>query len=105
MNASNGSGNRYLRVDAGQSYTVALKSLTPREVHGNFGPQLQWHLADGKSLYTPVYLGEHISRLGLKPYQLDLIQKIEELQSANAGKSQPANEPGEERQNKEGEKS
>jgi hypothetical protein len=94
MKAQNGqSGNRYLRVEAGQSYTVALKSLTPREVQGNFGPQLLWLLADNRALYTPLTVREQIVKLALKPYQPFVIQKTQNGQRTEWRASLPPKQP------------
>jgi hypothetical protein len=75
MNTQTASGNRYLRVDTGQSYTIALKSLAPREVPGNYGPQLLWILTDGRALYTPLTVKAQIEKLGVKPYKPFVIGK------------------------------
>lgn len=66
---------RYLRIDTGQEYTIALKTITPREVSGNYGPQLLWILTDGRGLYTPLHLRDQIAKLEVKPYKPFLIGK------------------------------
>ena len=61
--------SNYLKLELGQSYTVALKFPTPKEVQGFDGSQLRWMLMDGRALYTPLEFKAQIDALKLKPGQ------------------------------------
>ena len=95
MNTQNGQQqqSRYLRLESGQPYTIALKTVAPREVQGNYGPQLLWILTDGKALYTPLALRDQIEKLNLKPYQPFVIQKTQNGQRAEWSASLPLKQP------------
>jgi hypothetical protein len=61
--------SNYLKLELGQSQTVALRYPTPKEVNGFDGPQLRWQLMDGRALYTPLEVKPQIDALKLKPGQ------------------------------------
>ena len=59
----------YLKLELGQSCSVALRYPAPKEVKGFDGPQLRWQLMDGRALYTPLEVRAQIDALKLKPGQ------------------------------------
>jgi hypothetical protein len=61
--------SNYLKLEFGQSHTVALRYPSPRQVKGFDGPQLRWQLMDGRALYTPLEVKPQIDVLKLKPGQ------------------------------------
>jgi hypothetical protein len=65
-----------LKLETGRPVTISLKYPTPRQVKGNWGPQLLWMLGDGQKLYTPLVVGKQIASLGIKPGQRFTIQKV-----------------------------
>ena len=61
--------SNYLKLELGQTCTVALRYPTPKEVKGFDGPQLRWQLMDGRALYTPLEVRSQIDAMKLKPGQ------------------------------------
>jgi hypothetical protein len=61
MNSPNPSSPRYLKLDLGKFYTVALKYPKPTTVRGFHGPELRWILLNGQAMYTPVDLEKSIT--------------------------------------------
>lgn len=77
---------KYLKLTLDKPEIVALKYPKPNEVAGLSGPELRWILLDGRALYTPLYVGELISKLGVKAGQRFQIEKRAIQDSKGPGK-------------------
>lgn len=69
---------KYLKIELGKLYVVALRYPAPEIVNGFSGKECRWILVSGQALYTPEALADRIA--AFKPGQPFTIQKIRDGQ-------------------------
>src|SRR5580765_8975617 len=85
-----------LRLTTNQTYEIALKYKSGKEVTSRYGPQNQFTLTDGQILYLPVDVSQSIANLHLSPQEPFLLTKLStagEITWTVERKPQPADGP------------
>jgi hypothetical protein len=68
---------KYLRLEPGEVYTVALRYLYPTRAKGYAGEaQYRWILTDGRALYTPLDFSDRIKELGIVAGQKFEVERV-----------------------------